>query len=244
MTDDSTSVVLNEAAVEELGLDRPVGAALEWEGVGSVRVIGVVENFNVQNARDGLGPVVLTALQPDDPYRSVSVRLATGASGGVSGVRSTWEEVLSDAPFAYSFLDSKIASAYEAEQQARRLVGAGAGLALFVALLGLICLTGVTVRRRTKEIGVRKALGATVTGIVRLLSTDVANLVGIAFLVGAPVAYLLVRWWLQDLARRIALTPWPFLAVGGLALLCALATVSVHTIRAARLDPATMLRDE
>ena len=243
VTDDSARVVINEAAVEQLDLQRPIGAELEWEDVGTVTVIGVVENFNVQNARDGLGPVVLSALQPGEWYRSVSVRLAAGTSDGVSAVRSTWEEVLPDAPFDYSFLDSKIAGAYAAEQQTRRLVGAGAGLALFVALLGLIGLTGFTVRRRTKEIGIRKALGASVTSIVRLLSTDVAMLVGIGVLVGGPAAYLLAEWWLQDFARRIVLTPWPFLVVGGLALLFALMAVSVHTIRAARIDPARTLRD-
>jgi putative ABC transport system permease protein len=209
-----------------------------------VTVIGVVENFNMQNARDGIGPVVLRALQPGAWYRSVSVRLAAGTDDGVSAVQSAWNEVLPGAPFAHSFLDAKIEGAYEAEQQTRRLVGAGAGLALFVALLGVIGLTGFTVRRRTKEIGIRKALGASMASIVRLLSTDVAGLVAVGFLVGGPAAYLLAQWWLHDFAMRIALTPWPFLAVGGVALLCALAAVSVHAIRAARLNPATTLRDE
>jgi putative ABC transport system permease protein len=244
VTDDSARVVINETAVEQLDLQRPIGAELEWENVGTVTVIGVVENFNVQNARAGTGPVVLSALQPGEWYRSVSVRLAAGASGSVSTVRSTWEDVLPDAPFAFSFLGSKIADAYETEQQTRRLVGAGAGLAIFVALLGLIGLTGFTVRRRTKEIGIRKALGASVTSIVRLLSTDVATLVGIGFLVGGPAAYLLAQWWLQDFARRIPLTPWPFLVVGLAALVCALGAVSAHTVRAAHVDPAHTLRDE
>jgi len=244
VTDDSSSVVLNEAAVKQLDLQRPIGAELEWENVGTVRVIGVVENFNVQNARVGIQPVVFSALQPGEWYRTVSVRLAAGTSEGVETVRRTWSEVLPDAPFEYSFLDAKIAGAYETEQQTRRLVGAGAGLALFVALLGLIGLTGFTVRRRTKEIGIRKALGASMTNVVALLCTDIAKLVGTAFLLGGPVAYLLARWWLQDFARRIPLTPWPFLAVGFVALCCALAAVSAHTLRAARIDPATTLRDE
>jgi putative ABC transport system permease protein len=244
VTDDSARVVINEAAVEQLDLRRPIGAELEWENVGAVTVIGVVKNFNVQNARAGVGPVVLDAVQPGEWYRSVSVRLAAGTAGGVEAVRSTWEEVLPDAPFDYHFLDAKIASAYQTEQQARRLVGAGAGLALFVALLGLIGITGFTVRRRTKEIGVRKALGASAARIVRLLSTDVAKLVGLAFLAGGPAAYLLARWWLQDFAMRFDLTPWPFLGVGLVAMACALAAVSVHTIRAARIDPANTLRNE
>jgi len=244
VTGDSTSVVLNEIAVERMGLERPVGAEIEWGDYGTLTVIGVVEAFNVQNARTGLGPVALRALQPGEWFRSVSVRLAAGTDGGVSAVRSVWDEVLPDAPFASRFLDDTIAEGYAAEQQTRRIVGAGAGLALFVALLGLVGLMGFTVRRRTREIGLRKALGASVTSIVRLLSTDVAKLIGLAFLVGGPAAYVLARWWLQDFARRIALTPWPFLGVGLGALVCALAAVSVHTVRAARVDPARTLRDE
>lgn len=232
------------AADDQMNPDCPVGATLEWEGRGTVRVIRVVENFNLQNARAGIHPVVLRTLQPGEWFRSVSVCLAAEASGGVSAVRSVWEKVLPDTPFTYSFLDAKIASAYENARQTRRLVGAGAGLALFVALLGLIGLTGFTVRRRTKKIGIRKALGASVTSIGRLLSFDVAKLIGLAFLIGGPAAYLLILWWLKDFAHRIALTPWPFLAVGGVALACALVVVSGHTIRSTRIDSAQTLRDE
>jgi putative ABC transport system permease protein len=250
VTGDSTHVVLNQAAVEALNLDGPVGTELAWAGRdGTVSVIGVVENFNAQNARAGIRPVVMTALQPGDWVRHLSVRLAAGPdgrlpAGAVEAVQAAWGEVLPDAPFAYTFLNSLIADAYATEQQTRRLVAAGAGLALFVALLGLIGLTGFTVRRRTKEIGIRKALGATVASIVRLLSADVAKLVGLAVLVGGPAAYLLAEWWLQDFARRIPLTPAPFLGVGGAALAVALAAVSWHTVRAARVDPAETLRDE
>jgi putative ABC transport system permease protein len=245
VTDDTTNIVLNEKAVEELDLDQPIGAEIEGaEGEWTVTVIGVIENFNLQNAHTGIQPVVLTAAQPGQWIRVVSVRLAAGERGALEAVRSAWNDVFPEAPFAYTFLDDRIREGYAAEQQTRRLVAAGAGLALFVALLGLVGLTGFTVRRRTKEIGIRKALGASVANVVRLLSTDVAKLVGAAFLVGGPAGYVLARWWLQDFAMRMDLTPWPFLGVGLAALLLALAAVSVHTIRAARIDPATTLRDE
>lgn len=152
--------MLNQAAVERLELDGPIGTEPEWEGEGRVLVVGVVENFNLQNAWAGLGPVVLLAVQPGKCFRSLSVRLAAGTKGGMDTVQSAWIEVLSDAPFEYNFLDEKIAGAYEMEQETRRLVGAGTGLALFVAFLGLVGLTSFTVPRRTKEIGIRKALGA------------------------------------------------------------------------------------
>jgi putative ABC transport system permease protein len=244
-TDDSTSVVLNEAAVQQLNLDQPIGTEIEWSDAAEpVTVIGVVENFNAQNARAGIRPVVMAPLLPGDWLRHLSVRLAAGADDGVETVRSTWAEVLPNAPFVSTFLDRRIQEGYAAEQQTRRIVGVGAGLALFVALIGLVGLTGFTVRRRTKEIGIRKALGASVASIVRRLSSEVATLVGAALLVGGPVGYALARWWLQDFAMRIELTPLPFVGVGLAALLCALAAVSVHTLRAARLDPATTLRDE
>jgi putative ABC transport system permease protein len=243
ITDDSTSVVLNETAVETLGLENPVGARIEVDG-GTRTVIGVVRNFNQQNVRYGTGPVVLTPLQPGNWYRSVSVKARPGASDVVETVRAAWSEVLPDAPFEHAFLSDAIAGAYDPERQTRRIVGAGAGLALFVALLGLIGLTGFTVQRRTKEIGIRKALGASMARIVVHLSSDIATLVGIAFLVAAPLGYWLADQWLQDFAQRIALTPWPFLAVGFVAMLIALAAVSVHTLRAARTDPARALRSE
>jgi putative ABC transport system permease protein len=243
VADDTTNVVLNEKAAEQLNLDQPAGAEIEW-GETTVTVIGVVENFNLQNAHTGIRPVALYAVQPGEWTRVMSARLTSGGRSAVQAVRSVWEETFPDAPFVYTFLDDRIRDGYAAERRTRRLVGAGAGLALFVALLGLLGLTGFTVRRRTKEIGIRKALGASVASVVRLLSSDVAKLVGAAFLVGGPLAYALARWWLQDFAMRIDLTPWPFLGVGLAAMLCALAVVSVHTIRAARIDPATTLREE
>jgi putative ABC transport system permease protein len=111
-------------------------------------------------------------------------------------------------------------------------------------LLGLVGLTGFTVRRRMKEIGIRKALGASMTRIVVLLSAEVSRLVGIAFVVGAPLGYGLAHRWLQDFAQRIDLTLWPFVGLGFLALLIALAAVSIPTVQAARTDPAQVLRSE
>jgi putative ABC transport system permease protein len=231
---------------QALGLDDPVGAEITSEGFdqSTVRVIGVVNNFNRQNARLGASPLVLTPVVPGGLYRMMSVKVAPGTTDPASRVQKVWKAALPQAPFVHTFVDDRIAEGYSAEQQTRRIVAAGAGLALFVALLGLVGLTGFTVRRRTKEIGIRKALGASAASVVRLLSTDVAKLVGAAFLAGAPAAYLLARWWLQDFAMRIDLTPWPFLAAGLAALLLALAAVSIHTLRAAHLDPATTLRDE
>ena len=243
VTDDTTNVVLNETAAQQLDLDRPVGAEIEW-GETTVTVIGIVENFNLQNAYTGIRPVVLYPVQPGQWIRVMSARLAAGKRGAVEAVRSVWQETFPDAPFVYTFLDDRIRDGYAAEQRARRLVSAGAALALFVALLGLIGLTGFSVRRRTKEIGIRKALGASIASVVGLLSSDIAKLVGAAVLVGGPLAYVLARWWLRDFAMRIDLTPWPFLGVGLAAMLCALAATSVHTIRAARIDPATTLREE
>jgi len=243
ITDDSTSVVLNEMAAETLGLESPVGARIEVDGEERT-IVGVVRDFNQQNVRYGTGPVVLTPLQPGNWFRSVSVKARPGASDVVETVRAAWSEVLPDAPFEHVFLSDAIADAYDPERQTRRIVAAGAGLALFVALLGLAGLTGFTVRRRTKEIGIRKALGASGARIVALLSSDIATLVGIAFVVAAPLGYWFAHQWLQDFAQRIELTPWPFLGVGLAALLIALAAVSVHTLRAARVDPAEVLRSE
>jgi putative ABC transport system permease protein len=243
ITDDSTSVVLNEMAAETLGLESPVGARIEVDGEERT-IVGVVRDFNQQNVRYGTGPVVLTPLQPGNWFRSVSVKARPGASDVVETVRAAWSEVLPDAPFEHVFLSDAIADAYDPERQTRRIVAAGAGLALLVALLGLVGLTGFTVRRRTKEIGIRKALGASGARIVAHLSSDTAGLVGIAFVVAAPLGYWFAHQWLQNFAQRIELTPWPFLAVGLVAMLIALLAVSVHAVRAACTDPARALRSE
>jgi putative ABC transport system permease protein len=147
-------------------------------------------------------------------------------------------------PFEYFFADASYDEQYNAEQKLGRLFVASAAVAILIACLGLFGLVSFTAQQRVKEIGIRKVLGASVTDITSLLSKDFVKLVGIAIVIAAPVAWWLMQKWLQDFAYRTPISWWIFLASGGLALLLALATVSVQAVKAARTNPVKNLRAE
>jgi putative ABC transport system permease protein len=159
-------------------------------------------------------------------------------------LEDAWKAFAPDWPFEYTFLDADFEAYYMAEQQATRLIRIAALLAIMVACLGLFGLATFSVQRRTKEIGVRKVLGASVPGIVLLLSKEFLALVALAFLAAVPVGYVALQQWLQDFAYRIALSPWFFLAAGLMALLIAWLTVGYQSIKAARANPTQSLRYE
>jgi putative ABC transport system permease protein len=183
----------------------------------------------------------------DGGYRldTIVAKVAPGSVGAaMDALRSAWTTVLPDKPFQASFLDDQLQAQYENEQQLGQIVGVFSLLAILVACLGLFGLATYSTQQRTKEIGVRKVVGASVTSIVRLLSTDFLRLVVVAILVGTPVAYLAVRQWLRNFAYHVDLGPAPFVVAAVGALVVAGLTVSYHALRAARIDPARTLRDE
>jgi len=221
----------------------------DYEG----EVVGVVENYHTTSLREEIPPVVYSpALHPspkgDETYymglSTLLVRVPPGTAAGVmDALRSVWTDVLSTEPFDATFLDDQLQSQYQTEQRLGTVVGIFSGLAILVACLGLFGLATYSTRQRRKEIGIRKAVGASVTSIVGLLSTDFLKLVAGAVVLGTPVAYLAARQWLQNFAYHVDLGPTPFVlaAVGALAI--AGLTVSYHALRAARIDPARTLRD-
>ena len=248
---DSSAVIINQAAADAFGWERPTEQRLaSGETEAEVYdVIGVVENFHFQSMRREVEPAALflgrTSGLPSRPG-SVYARLAPGASSsGLGAIRSTWAEVAGDtAPFQYSFVDQTYERLHRDVQQAGILFSLFSGLAVVIACLGLFGLATYTAQRRAKEVGIRKALGATAMQVVGLLSKDFLQLVGIALVVALPVAYVAMQRWLEDFAYRTDLGAGIFLLAGGLAFAVALLTVSYQALRAARLDPATTLRDE
>jgi putative ABC transport system permease protein len=208
-----------------------------------LEVIGVTENFHFQSLRQAIYPMILFHEALRLP-QYVAVRTEPGQTADVlDGLRATWSS-FSDLPIEYSFLADDLAAQYRTEARLEQLFTTFAGLAILIACLGLLGLAAFTVQQRTKEIGIRKALGASVAGIVGLLSKDFLKLVGIAFVVAVPVAYVAMRQWLQEFAYRIDLGVGIFLLAGGLALTVALLTVSYQALRAARTDPVSALRSE
>lgn len=252
--DSSWAFVVNRAAYEVLAgqLDEPpagpkalIGREVMsgWRGGRHGPLLGVVENFHFSTLHEAIEPIVF--VQEGRNLDTYLVRIRPGeAEAALTAVEATWRRLFPDWPFQYTFADQAFDAAYRTEQRVGRLFGVFAGLAVFIACLGLFGLAAFMTQRRTKEIGVRKALGASVPGIVALLSKEFAQLVAVAFAIATPVAYFAMQRWLADFAYRIDLGVGVFLLAGGLALAIALLTVSVQSIRAATTDPVKALKYE
>ena len=250
---DTSAVLLNRAAVEALGLGRPVDATIRLQDDPArsgadvrFRVIGVVEDFHFQSLYEPVRPLVLGF--EDNPVEAIdyfTARIEAGqAQAALDHLRVVGERFDPAHPFEYNVLDQRLAEVYEADRRVGRVFGIAAGLAVLIACFGLFGLAAFTAERRTKEIGVRKVLGASAAQITLLLSKEFARLVLIAFVAAAPVAYLAAQRWLDGFAYRTALGADVFLLAGGLALAVALMTVSYHALRAATADPVESLRYE
>ncbi len=251
--DDSLHIILNESAVRALGIESPVGATLNsTRNVNNEQVtinftvIGVAENFNFESLRTDITPLAILSSESALGFENfLTVRLAgPGFNETIEQIENLWAGMLPDRPFSYTFLDSDLEKMYESERVSAKIFAVFSVLAIIIACVGLFGLAAYTAYQRTKEIGVRKVLGASVPNIVLLLSKDFARLVGWAFLIAAPIAYLVMENWLQNFAFRIELGITIFLISGLIALLVALLTVSFQAISAAVTNPVNSLRSE
>ncbi|WP_242084884.1 ABC transporter permease [Aestuariivivens sediminis] len=243
---DSMSVVINETAVQLSGLKDPVGKNLYQTNargdVYTVKIIGVVKNFNYESLRENVG--ALSFRLADNSWVSAYRFKSADVAGLVDTIEAKYKEVAPGMPFNYSFMDESFDNMYRQEQRVGSVAVTFAILAIIIACLGLLGLATYIAEQRTKEIGVRKVLGASVTNIVKMLSKDFVKLVLIAFLIASPIAWWFMDKWLQDFAYRITLDWWIFAVVGLLALLVALFTLSFQAIRAALSNPVNSLRTE
>ena len=251
-TDSRQAFLVNEAAARVLGTDVGGGLALynfaedgtTFEVVKEGSVAGVTEDFNYASLHGPVEPLVIHLVTGEE-VNHVAVRLRPGnVRAGLAQVEAAWQATNPGDPFDYFFLDSFLEAQYRTEAQLGQVFGGFTVLALLIAAFGLFGLAAFTATQRTKEIGVRKVLGAGVFGLVALLSKDFVRLVVIAFVVAGPVAYLAMQRWLADFAYRIDLSVGVFLLAGGLALAVALAAVSYHAVKVARTDPVKSLRYE
>lgn len=255
-TNDSLSIMLNETAVKVMGLENPIGRKLihmQQRGEENVAipftVTGIIKDFNFVSLRDNVTPLVIQSNESFGVNTGVGyvlVRIKPGQlSSAVQSVEAKWKQVAGLQPFKYSFLDQNLKQLYRSEEQTGKLFGIFSGLAIFVACIGLFALSSYITHLRTKEIGVRKVLGASVSGVVILLSKDISRMVLTAFVLAVPIAwYMMENWWLQNFAYRIEISIW-IIAVSGLAaLLIAWLTVSYQSIKAAIKNPVKSLRYE
>ncbi|NBB85928.1 MAG: FtsX-like permease family protein [Bacteroidetes bacterium] len=239
-------VLINESAARELGWtpDEAVGKPFRLEREGDGVVVGVVKNFHLTSLREGIMPVVITVGDQGD-LRQAAVKLAAdGIQAGMDHVRSTFDALAPEAVLEHQFLDDEFDAMYRSEERLSQIFTAFAGIAILIACLGLLGLAAYAAQRHTKEIGIRKALGASMANIIGLLSKEFAALVAIALVLGMPVAYWAMQRWLENFAFRTSMSGWTFVGTALVALAIAGGSVSVHAIRAARTDPATALRSE
>ncbi|GAA4446988.1 ABC transporter permease [Nibrella saemangeumensis] len=251
---DSLSVILNEEAVRQLGFTDPIGKKVfspdpfnRANGADvPLTVVGVVKDFHFQSLHQRIAPLfVLHNRWFGRTDNQIVVRVQTdNLQPVVARIESLWKRYLPDQSFHYSFLDSDWEALYQAEQVSQRIFGVFSLLAIFIACMGLLGLAIYIIQQRTKEIGIRKVLGASVASIVALLSRDFLKLVFIALLIASPIARYAMNSWLEDFAYRIDVPWWAFVLAGVLAVGIALLTVSYQSIKAALMNPVTSLRSE
>jgi len=245
---DLSGIILNEAAVKVLGFKNPVGQRIfrfndeQGKSRQAFTVVGVVKNFHFESLRRDIGALSMI-LSPNSG--AASFRIGSGNLPVLmKQIEAKWKQVAPGQPFSYQFMDDSFDEMYRAEQRVGTIALTFAGLAILIACLGLFGLAAFMAEQRTKEIGVRKVLGASVGSIVTLLSKDFLKLVLVAIIIASPLAWYAMNNWLQDFAYRIDIEWWYFALAGLLAVGIALLTVSFQSIRAALMNPVKSLRSE
>lgn len=239
---DSSAIILNEAAVKEFGFKNPIGEEVIFNDNNErFRIIGVVEDFNFESLRSEIRPLSIRLI---DLSYQLLIRYAGSPSEAVATVERIWNDHAPGDPFDYVFLDENFDELFRAEQRMGNLFSGFSVLAIFIACLGLFALAAFMAEQRTREIGIRKVMGASTAGLTLMLSRDFTKLVIIAFALSAPLAWLVVDYWLDGFAYRITVSPWIFVGSGLVSTAIAWFTVSFQSIRAAGINPASSLRYE
>lgn len=252
--DTNNSIIVNEALIKEYGIKDPIGKKF---GKYSQQIIGVTKDFNYESLHNKIAPLVLSlkldtiARQSNDisfansPQPRISVRMKAGnLQDNIAILKKAWQAIAPNQDFEYHFLDESLASAYEQEQKSATVVKIASGLSIFIACMGLFGLATLTVTRRTKEIGIRKVLGANTAQMVKLLSKDFLLLIVAAAFIAFPVAWWTMTKWLSDFAYRTSISWWIFAIAGFVSLLIAFVTISTQAVKAAMMNPVKSLRTE
>jgi hypothetical protein len=240
--DVSNSIVINEQLAKIIGPGSPVGKRF-WRGDDKKTIIGVIKEFHYLPLHRKIGPMMLH-LRPNY-FRYIFVRVAPGNFGKTLGyLEKVFKRINPGSPFEFSFMDEEYDKLYRNEERMGKIFNYFALLAIFISCLGLLGLASFTAEQRTKEIGIRKVLGSTVSGVVLLLSKDFARLVLAANLVAWPIAYYIMKSWLQGFAYKTGFGIWIFVLSGVIALTVALVTVSYQAVKTAMKDPVNALKYE
>jgi putative ABC transport system permease protein len=240
MPSDSQAVIINQTLANKLNLKDPVGKRISnW---GTWEVIGIVEDFNFESLRDNISGLCMH-LGNSPSIISVKVN-SSDMVNTIAHISSVWKSFSPDQPIRYTFLDESYAKMYEDVKRLVKIITGFAILAIIIACLGLFGLSAFMAEQRTKEIGIRKAMGASIGSITRLMTKDFIRLVGFAIVIASPIAYWVMSKWLQDFAFHINIGWWAFALSGLAAVSIALITVSFQSIKAALMNPVNSLRKE
>ena len=244
---DSAGIIINQAAATAFGWgEEPLGHTLKTTlrsngEQKTYQVIGVVRDFHFRSLHERISPLVMVLGNYSSP--AILKVETTNTPALLSSLKESWGS-LTEEPFSYSFLDDRVYATYKAERTFGLILGIFTGLTIFVSCLGLFGLAIFSAEQRTKEIGIRKVLGATTAGIVGLLSKDFLKLVGIALVIASPLAYFFMEKWLADFAYRIEISWWVFALAGFTAVAVAFLTIGFQSVKAALANPVESLRNE
>lgn len=239
---DSVHFMLNEAAVKEMELKNPVGQRIKVEGREG-EIISIVKDFNIASIHETIRPLILSS-RPK--INNIVLVKTTGESAAtaVAAAGKLWKKYAPEYPFEYKFLETHYNDQYKSEQQTEQLFNFFAGIAIVISCLGLLGLVSFAAEQRTKEIGVRKVLGATIVSIITLLSKDFLKLICIAIVIAIPVAWYFMEKWLNNFAFKVDIDWKLFLAAGLLTIITAIVTISFQSIKAALMNPVKSLKSE
>jgi putative ABC transport system permease protein len=246
---DSLSVVINESAATGLGFKdatAAIGQQIKFQGnPGTFTVGGLVKDFHFGPLQQAIKPMYFIHVSNAPLFRYMSFKIkGTNTAAAIDAIQKKWSTLLPDAPFAYSFMDDTLAKLYSMEMQMKKASMAATVIALLIVLLGVLGIVSQSISKRTKEVGIRKVLGASVTQVITLFAKEFAIIIVIANAIAWPLAYIALNSWLNNYAYRIQLTLLPFVAVGLILLLMVAALISFKTVRTALTNPVKSLRTE
>ncbi|OCX52186.1 ABC transporter permease [Mucilaginibacter sp. PPCGB 2223] len=247
---DSSSVLLNETAVKQIGWKDPIGKTITYPGNNYQKftVIGVLKDFNTTSFRNSIAPYALfytTSKTYNIRSSYLTVRIKPGNyAETLNSIQAKWRQFAPSLPFDYSFMDAEFDSLYRSDRTMSKVLSVFTALSVSVACMGMLGLAMFTAERRTKEIGIRKVLGASVQNVVTMLSKEFVRLVLIASLLAFPVAWYAMNKWLQDFAYRTGISWWIFILASVLTMAVTLVTISFQSVKAAIANPVKSLRSE
>lgn len=239
----SAKLMVNESAARQLGFESPqkaTGAIISWGQ--PFEIVGVVKDYNHQGLQEAIDPIIFMPRRSGG--RLVLQLSTTNMQKQLKELESLYKAAYPGNPFEYYFVDQKYNEQYKTEKQYSQVFALASMLAIFIACLGLFGLASYMTEQRTKEIGIRKVLGASIAGILALISKDFLRLVIISIVIASPIAGYLMQKWLQDFAYQTDIAWWMFAGAGGMVILIALLTVGFQSLKAALMNPVQSLRNE